>query len=128
MLRLAPDAPPAVESGFVRDLIAKELSKGNWAAVGQKGGSARVCVIARSAATRQSSLCGRSCRGELPTGPGARQRLDCFASLAMTGNSIRHCEERSDEAIQSLRTVMSRRAAYGPGARQRLDCLASLAM
>src|SRR6267143_949499 len=64
-------------------------------------GSARSSVIAcdkreafaqGSAATKQSSL---SLRGE----------MDCFAALAMTERhgllrGARHCEERSDEAIQ----------------------------
>src|SRR5712672_45601 len=66
-------------------------------------GSARSSVIAcdkreafaqGSAATKQSSL---SLRGE----------MDCFAALAMTERrgllrGARHCEERSDEAIQSF--------------------------
>src|SRR5712672_3211075 len=66
-------------------------------------GSARSSVIAcdkreafaqGSAATKQSSL---SLRGE----------MDCFAALAMTERhgllrGARHCEERSDEAIQAF--------------------------
>src|SRR6267378_819158 len=40
--------------------------------------------------------------------------MDCFAALAMTERFLRHCEERSDEAIHSFCSGM--------------DCFAALAM
>src|SRR5712672_983662 len=67
----------------------------------RESANARLGVIARSEATKQSIL---SLRGE----------MDCFASLAMTAPHLdrlcclklepRHCEERSDEAIHSFFT------------------------
>src|SRR5712672_3080311 len=65
----------------------------------RESANARLGVIARSEATKQSIL---SSRGE----------MDCFAALAMTAPHLdrmcclklepRHCEERSDEAIHSF--------------------------
>src|SRR6266404_5880203 len=67
----------------------------------RESANARLGVIARSEATKQSIL---SSRGE----------MDCFAALAMTAPHLdrlcclklepRHCEERSDEAIHSFFT------------------------
>src|SRR5882757_9270840 len=72
--------------------------------LGRNGGEGYYTVIARSAATKQSSLSLRSemdCFAALAM--TERQRI-CFAALAMTGRAalLRHCEERSDEAIQSF--------------------------
>src|SRR5712671_2683892 len=62
----------------------------------RESANARLGVIARSEATKQSIL-------------SSRGSMDCFASLAMTAQRLivcgcvklgsRHCEERSDEAI-----------------------------
>src|SRR5882762_8870903 len=69
--------------------------------IAPRDANARLGVIARSEATKQSIL---SSRGE----------MDCFAALAMTAQHLnclcclklecRHCEERSDEAIHSFCT------------------------
>src|SRR5712672_1463790 len=86
----------------------------------RESANARLGVIARSEATKQSIL---SSRGE----------MDCFASLAMTAPHLdrlcclklepRHCEERSDEAIHTFfcaRWIASRSLSSGAHSRDPL--------
>jgi hypothetical protein len=70
----------------------------------------REAFAQRSAATKQSILsCGMDCFAALAM---TERQWICFATLAMTGRALlRHCEERSDEAIHSfLRHGLLRRA------------------
>src|SRR5580658_7331274 len=82
---------------FAGTLFSLPCSKTGLLRFARNDGETR-SVVARSAATKQFSLCGR---WFLPghCSPCRAQRLDCFASLAMTGKldpSLRGAQRRSN--------------------------------